>query len=111
MQQPLIVKSKLSMQDLIQADKVSQSIKQAALAAKPCWMVGAYQNTSREDCQLNRIVKFHLTQQQAEALANSLNSQAGHQSENDFLSFSLAKPDAEYFMYDVWEQWEGQHLQ
>lgn len=99
-----------SMADAIQMDKVSNSIKQAALAAKPCWMVAAYQNTPQGDCQMLSIERFHLTQQEAEKMASAMNFYMGHKSENDFLSFSLRTPDAVYYMYDVWEQWEGQHL-
>lgn len=111
MQQPLVVKSKLSMQDLIIADRVSQSIKAKALAEKPIWAICSYVNTPQEDCVMQDVLMFHLTLDEAEKKTEQLNRALGHKSEQEnYGSFQLCAPDAVYCMYDVWEQWEGQHL-
>lgn len=110
MTQPIYVQSKLGMEDLTQAHHAAMANKGKWLAQKRIWFVGAYQNTPKEDCVLQKVLKMQLTQDEAEALTSKLNEQVGCVSETGGLTFSLPKPDAIYHMYDIWESWEGQHI-
>ena len=110
MSQPIYTTSKLGMEDLKQAHAAAMANKNKWLQEKKIWFVGVYQNLDREDCVLQKVLKMHLTMEQAEALTVQLNEQAGCVSETGGVSFSLPKPDSIYHMYDIWEQWDGQHV-
>lgn len=97
-----------SMADAIQMNQVSRSIKQAALAAKPCWMVGAYVDAFPYP-KLQNILMFHLTQKEAEQKCQELNEALGIPCDRDGV-LSIPQDGKHFCMYDVWEQWEGQHL-